>query len=231
MTAGVAVWIVATAVVLAGTALRRPGRSVVVAGSDSGPLGVAGGVVVAALVAGPVGAVPVALVAYVRSVMRRRRRVREREHRIRAGLAEVVDLFAVALASGHNLYAATQRVAQWSGEPFSQALADCVTAVDHDHPLGDSLEELATRLGPVVQPLVTALVAHERYGAPIAQNLAALAGESRRARRHDAEVVARRLPVILLGPLVVCVLPAFLLLTVVPLVVDTVGSFAESFGF
>lgn len=190
----------------------------------------AGVLLVGAVLLGPLFAIAGALVGYARSVLLRRSRLRHRDQQIRTSLAEVVDLFAVALANGHNLYAATHRVASWSTEPLGQALRSCLSAVERGQPLADSLEQMSSRLGPAVQPLVAALVAHERYGAPITQNLAGLAVESRRARRHHAEVLARRLPVTLLGPLIVCILPAFLLLTVVPLVVESLGSFSESFG-
>jgi pilus assembly protein TadC len=49
-----------------------------------------------------------------------------------------------------------------------------------------------------------------------------IAVEARRDRQRRAEVAARRVPVRLLFPLVTCILPAFGLLTVVPLVA---GSF------
>jgi tight adherence protein C len=44
--------------------------------------------------------------------------------------------------------------------------------------------------------------------------------EARLIRRRASEVAARRLPVQLLFPLVLCTLPAFGLLTVVPLLVS-----------
>ncbi|MDP9387533.1 MAG: hypothetical protein M3Q48_06280, partial [Actinomycetota bacterium] len=45
-----------------------------------------------------------------------------------------------------------------------------------------------------------------------------LAAEVRRQRLRQAEEAARRVPVLLLFPLVLCVLPAFALLTVAPLI-------------
>ena len=48
--------------------------------------------------------------------------------------------------------------------------------------------------------------------------LSRLADDARRQRRHDLEAAVRRLPVRLSFPLVCCSLPAFVLLTVVPLV-------------
>ena len=77
---------------------------------------------------------------------------------------------------------------------------------------------MPSRAGEAVRPLVAALVASERYGAPLSAGLERLAGEVRRDRRRKAEEVARRIPVKLLFPLVGCTLPAFGLLTVAPLI-------------
>ncbi|HEY4378606.1 MAG TPA: type II secretion system F family protein, partial [Acidimicrobiales bacterium] len=91
-------------------------------------------------------------------------------------------------------------------------------------PVAVALESVAADLGPALQPLVRALDASDRYGAPLVPALDRLAGEARIARRRRAEEAARRLPVSLLFPLVCCSLPAFGLLTVVPLLVSALRS-------
>ena len=70
----------------------------------------------------------------------------------------------------------------------------------------------------------SALAACERYGSPVGPALARLSTEVRAARRRQAEAAARRVPVKLLFPLVGCILPAFALLTVAPLVASAAGS-------
>jgi tight adherence protein C len=67
-------------------------------------------------------------------------------------------------------------------------------------------------------------VASERYGAPLADALVTLAADARADRRRRAEEAARRVPVQLLFPLVLCVLPAFVLLTLAPLLAGALGS-------
>jgi tight adherence protein C len=64
--------------------------------------------------------------------------------------------------------------------------------------------------------LSDALLASDRLGAPVGPVLARLAAEERTALRRQAEAHARRVPVRLLFPLVFLILPAFVLLTVVP---------------
>ena len=85
--------------------------------------------------------------------------------------------------------------------------------------LGAGLEAAlhdATRAAPAIAPLADALLASDRLGAPVGPVLSRLAVEERTALRRRAEAHARRVPVRLLFPLVFLVLPAFVLLTVVP---------------
>jgi tight adherence protein C len=188
-------------------------------------LGLAVGASIGTAVVAPM--LPLAIGAVVAGVglTRRRRAGRVRDARVFDRLAEVIDLYAVALFSGHNVANATRHVARWAPDEFGSWLGWCVDQADHGRALSDALEDLPQRIGPPVRPLVAALVANDRYGAPITESLGMLAADVRSERRRRAETAARRLPVVMLFPLVLCVLPAFLLLTVVPIVIDTVVSF------
>lgn len=144
-------------------------------------------------------------------------------------LPEVVDLFAVALNSGHNVASATSVVSSRGDGPVSVALRECVALASRGQPLEEVLSNVAHELGgpdAAVRPLIAALVASERHGVPVAQSLGRLAEDVRVERRRTAERAARRLPVTMLFPLVFCVLPAFGLLTVVPVLIDALRSFS-----
>jgi len=91
-------------------------------------------------------------------------------------------------------------------------------------PLADALATLPARFGFALRPLTNALVATERYGVALGPTLEQLATEARRERRRLAETAARKLPVRLSFPLVCCILPAFGLLTVAPLIAGALGS-------
>jgi Flp pilus assembly protein TadB len=80
------------------------------------------------------------------------------------------------------------------------------------------------REGPPILGLIAALQASELYGVSLFPTLDALSLDARLARRRRVETKARRLPVSLLFPLVVFVLPAFMLLTVVPLLFSGLSS-------
>ncbi|HWL60638.1 MAG TPA: type II secretion system F family protein [Microbacteriaceae bacterium] len=89
-----------------------------------------------------------------------------------------------------------------------------------------------TRYGitPDLARVEAALAVATAAGAPVAELLRAEADEARRAAIAEAETRAERLSVTLMLPLGVCVLPAFVLLGVVPLLVAVVSSTVEVIG-
>jgi tight adherence protein C len=152
-----------------------------------------------------------------------------RSHRRRAELAvrrvlpDVVDLFRLAVGAGLSVHQAVEAVGARADDPVGPALREVVRRVDLGERLGDALTSLRP-LGDAARPLVSALTAAARYGSPMGPALERVAEDARMLRRRHAEERARRLPVQLLFPLVMCVLPAFGLLAVVPLLAGSLPS-------
>jgi tight adherence protein C len=119
---------------------------------------------------------------------------------------------------------AVAAVARRAPGPLGAELARAREETALGRRLADALDDVPDRAGEAVRPLVAALIASERYGAPLRAGLERLAGEVRADRRRRAEEAARKVPVKLLFPLVACTLPAFALLTVAPLVASAVRS-------
>ena len=140
------------------------------------------------------------------------------------GLAEVVDLFGLAVTAGLTVPGAIDAVGSRAHGPLAVALRRVHDEIVLGRRCADALDDLPGCLGEPVRPLVAALVAAERYGAPLVDGLERLAADVRADHRRRAEEAARRVPVQLLFPLVCCVLPAFALLTVAPLLVGAFGS-------
>jgi len=156
----------------------------------------------------------------VRRVLRAfgaRRVHRRHDAALRAELPVVVDLVAVALAAGYTPYLAIEHASHHAPRRAAAALR----AVGRAHALGHSLDDALRDFGraePVLRPLGDALATSSRLGAPAALLLERLAGDVRADLRRRAESRARTIPVRLCFPLVACVLPAFALLTVAPVV-------------
>jgi tight adherence protein C len=156
---------------------------------------------------GPVGRV-------ARALGHRRRRDRNADA-LRRELPVAIDLLAVAVGAGCTPYLAVELASRWSapaiGSAFDSVLGACALGAS----FADALIDVS-RDAPSLRPVADALLASERLGAPVGPALARLAAEERAALRRRAEAHARRIPVRLLFPLVFLVLPAFVLLTVVP---------------
>jgi tight adherence protein C len=202
--------------------LRRVGRPAV---PDAGRrLGTALAVGALALPLLPPVAIPAGLVAWALPAVRERRRQRRRLAAIAADLPDVVDLLVLAVGAGLTVRLAVAAVARRSPGPLGAELARAGHEADLGRRLADALDDVPARAGEATRPLVAALIASERYGAPLATGLERLASEVRADRRRRAEEAARKVPVKLLFPLVSCTLPAFGLLTVAPLIASAVRS-------
>ncbi len=138
-------------------------------------------------------------------------------------LAAAVDLLAVAVTAGYSLHGAVRVAGAEGSGPTARALADVAGAFDRGVPLADGLARLPAALGPAAGPLSTTLSVAASSGTPLGPALARLADAERRRTRRAAEARARRLPVLLLGPLVGLVLPAFVVLTLVPAALASIG--------
>lgn len=145
------------------------------------------------------------------------RRERHEAVAVEGELSLAADLLGVALGAGLTPYLAL-RVAARCGPPAVAArLASVLTVADGGEGLAGALE-LEAGSSPALRPLLDVLLASERLGAPVGPVLARLAADGRARARRAALARARGVPVRLLFPLVFLVLPAFLLLTVAPVV-------------
>jgi len=179
-----------------------------------------------AVVLGPVPAVAAVVVVglLVRAARLRRLRTAPRGVAVERDLPDLVDLLALAVGAGVPLPAAVPAIAPLAPPALRDDLVAAADALAGGRASDEVVVELGRRWGPPARPLVHALADHLRYGTPVLPALDRVAADARAARRRAAETRARRLPVLLLLPLVLCTLPAFGLLTVAPLVAGTFDS-------
>jgi len=147
----------------------------------------------------------------------RGRRAAEQRAAVDAGLGFTVDLVAVVVGSGGTVRQAAEAVAQHGPSGVCAAFALAIERARTTMLLADALDSVAVELGPVFHPLLGALVATERDGAPISLLLQRLADDAEQARRWQTDALATRLPVTMLVPLVTCLLPATVVGALVPL--------------
>jgi tight adherence protein C len=147
--------------------------------------------------------------------LRSRRGARAADTALARDLPVAIDLLGVAVGAGCTPYLAVEVAARWSpasvAAAFDDVMRSCALGLDFEHAF-----EAVARATPRLRALADALLATDRLGVPVGPVLARLADEDRTALRRAGDAHARRIPVRLLFPLVFLVLPAFVLLTVVP---------------
>jgi tight adherence protein C len=142
-------------------------------------------------------------------------------------LPDVVDLLALAVAGGATPRHAVEAAARHGSGALAAALAEALAATDRTGArLADVLARLPETMGDEIGAVIRPVVAAERYGTPLGPALALVGRDLRDLRRRRREAEIRKVPVRLVFPLVCCTLPAFALLTVVPLLAGSLRRFA-----
>lgn len=178
-----------------------------------------------AVVGGPTG-VPAAVVASAGSwwVLARAEPAavrREREELERA-LPHLVDLFAATLRGGADPVSGLALVCRALPGPAAERLAPVVDHTRWGAPVADAWATVVD--DAALAPLGRAMVRAQASGASVVQAVERLADELERESAARAEDAARRVGVAAALPLGVCLLPAFLLLGVVPTAASLLGS-------
>ena len=137
----------------------------------------------------------------------------------------LLDLLAVATSAGLPPQLAFRRAVEAATGPLADELHSVLDASDLGARWRDELIVVGDRLAlPDLQRLLGALARTDSLGSSLAEEVGHLASDVREVRRAAATQRARTAPVKMLFPLVFLVLPAFLLLTVVPVLLTTVRS-------
>jgi tight adherence protein C len=153
------------------------------------------------------------------------RRARRRQAQIAARVPDLVEILLAVVDAGLGPAAGLARVCDVIGGPLGDEVRRGVREVELGVPWQLALEHLVDRTDvPSLRAVAVALTRSQRLGTAIGVTLRRVMEDLRRDRRLRAEEVARKAPLKMLFPLVFLILPAFLLLTVGPVVLATIRS-------
>jgi tight adherence protein C len=139
-------------------------------------------------------------------------------------LPELLDLLVVSVQAGLLPAQALRDARELVEPPLRDALDALEARLARGERFADALAALVELLGSRVLGLVATVVATDRHGLPLAPAVERLADDARNHRRRLAEATARELPVRMSFPLVLCTLPSFALVAIVPLLVGALSS-------
>ncbi len=178
---------------------------------------------VAAMMA-PVAALAMLIGAIAWRRSSKARRAARATRQISIDYPDALELLVLSIRAGYLPAQALVEITQFLPPPLRRSFAAVEQAMQQGARFADALQELTTHLGPITQPLVDSLSSADRYGLPLAPVLERLAFDARQHRRRQADSSARELPVRLAVPLVLCTLPSFVLLAIVPLLLGALSS-------
>ena len=157
-------------------------------------------------------------VAYVLPGMVLARMAKKRQHRIRLGLADALDLLIVTVEAGLGLDQAIQRVSEelaFAHKDLTDELRLINLEIRAGKARAEALQNLSVRTGlDDVSSLVTMLVQTDKFGTSVAQSLRVHAETLRTKRRQRAEEAAAKTGAKMVFPLVICIFPAIWVVTV-----------------
>jgi tight adherence protein C len=154
-----------------------------------------------------------------------RRAAARRTRRADREVPLMLDLLAAAASSGLSGPLALGAVIDAVEGPLADELAAALRAVDLGARWRDELQAVAERLDlQDLRRAIGVLTRSDSLGSSLVESLGRIAEDAREARRSATTERARKAPVKMLFPLVFLVLPAFLLLTVVPVLLSTLRS-------
>jgi tight adherence protein C len=150
---------------------------------------------------------------------------RARDQAAHADVPQLLDLLAAGSTAGLSAEASFRQAVACLHGPLGDDLAGVMRSVDLGVPWRQALAAHVERTGdPDLARTVAVLARTEALGVPLRDATRELASTVRDARRAATLERARTAPVKMLFPLVFLILPAFLLLTVVPVLITTVRS-------
>jgi tight adherence protein C len=156
---------------------------------------------------------------------RTRRDRRARSKALHADVPQLLDLLAAGSTAGLSAEASFRQAVSCVRGPLGEDLSEVMRSVDLGVPWREALAAHVERTGdPDLARTVAVLARTEALGVPLRDATRELAAAVRDARRAATLERARTAPVKMLFPLVFLILPAFLLLTVVPVLITTVRS-------
>ncbi len=149
----------------------------------------------------------------------------KRQTLIQNKLPDVLDQMSVCVEAGLGFDAAMLRAAKSSGGPLGEELGRTIQDIRLGASRSMALNALVDRSSvQEVRLFARALIQAERTGIPVAKVLRIQAEDARERRKQMAEEKAMKLPVKMLGPLMLCILPSLFIVVLGPAIMNIMNS-------
>lgn len=153
-----------------------------------------------------------------------KRMIRERQHRLRMGLPDALDLTVICVEAGLALDQAMMRVGEDLRHAHPELSAEFQMVnleMRAGKPRAEALRNLVDRTGvDDIRGLVGTLIQTDRFGTSVAQALRVHSDSLRTERRQRAEEQAAKTTIKMVIPLVLFILPSIIFVTLGPAIIQ-----------
>jgi tight adherence protein C len=158
-----------------------------------------------------------------------RQRARFQQELIADALPDGIDMLMLLIHSGCTPVRAFEQLRTLGSPSLWPAVDELLHRLQRGQSLSMAMGVLGESLGPHMMSVVDALRSADHYGTALGPSLDRISDHLVRARQQRLEIAARTLSVRITFPLVLCILPAFALGALGPVVIGAIASLA-SFG-
>lgn len=141
-----------------------------------------------------------------------------------AALIAVIDAFAVSLRAGLTISQSFERVADLAPVSVRTQCQDVARSLHHGMSLSEAITPLRDVFGSRSAVFLDMVLSADSDGLPLVNLIDRLSEEARRQRQRDTDIRIRQVPAKLTFPLVFCILPSFIVLTMFPIVSSSFSS-------
>jgi tight adherence protein C len=153
--------------------------------------------------------------------------IAERRSRIRREIPDFLDMLTISVEAGLGFDAAIAKLVRTTHGPLAQEFARMLQQVQVGVDRVTALKGMSQRTEvPELDSFISSVIQAETFGISIANVLRTQAKEMRLKRRQYAEERAQKVPVKIIFPIVLCILPATMIIVLGPAVV----SIGKAFG-
>lgn len=150
-----------------------------------------------------------------------------RQDQIRRSLPDMIDMLTISVQAGLGFDLALAKLVRSTEGPLAHEFARMLSEVQAGVSRREALRHLGERTEvPELDAFIVAMVQADAFGVSISGILQTQSSELRKKRRQNAEEAAQKAPVKMVFPIIMCILPATLLVIIGPAVV----SIGRAFG-
>lgn len=152
--------------------------------------------------------------------------IQKRGEAIQGALPDAVEMLTMCVEAGLTFQQSLGKVSKNQNSVISTEFARVMSEIQIGESRSDALEAMAERLNhPDVKKFVSAMHQVDRLGIPISTVLKEQVKELRGKARDRAREQAQKVPVKILGPVMLCFLPSVLIIVIGPVIIQVISSF------